>query len=344
MSIKTWWKRLFSPPESITIYTVEASTSQKRRDDHPFEKHRIRTLIASGVTLNGDLSSDVGLIIDGTIKGKVEVTGDSAALIVRAGCVEGAISGPIVIVRGTVVGDITAHLVHLYPGSRVEGVIAAERLKIDDGAEMNSPRVGAGAWLSPGLQHLPSPAPALTDDTPRLLEAGDALPHHASVPPPPTVEIAPVPQEASHPLGWNIESFVSAAARLPAKKHGNANTTRRAKRGRPHVPDMGEVEAIPASTLRVAAQRSHSEHVPDMGEAKAVPALALRVGCANVRTVPDMSKSLYGTGVNSEAGAERARHGQEATVTVLDTQWANAPTRRRAGVNGQSAALAVASG
>jgi len=199
MGIKAWWNRVFNPPEPLTIYTVDTQSTHPGGEDHPFEKYKVRSLMAHGVRMEGHLTSDQGLVIDGHLKGSLTMTGEGTALIVRTGgCIEGPVSGPIVVIRGTVIGDVHAHFVHLYPGARVEGAVAAKRLMIDDGAEVNSARVGAGQWVAPALEHLPAVAP-----TPALPSPVTEPPvQHAETETARTHDTSPSPPLSEHPLGW----------------------------------------------------------------------------------------------------------------------------------------------
>jgi len=197
MGIKVWWQRIFNPPEPITIYTVDTQTPHQRRDDHPFEQYKVRSLIGRGVTMVGDITSEVGMVIDGHQKGGITMTGDGTALIIRAGgCVEGPVSSPIVVISGTVIGDVQGHFVRLYPGAKVEGAVAAKRLIVDDGAEINSTRIGSGAWVAPALEHLPTVTP----------NTAPHLPASA-----PVDDVTDVPSEQPH-----VQSHVLAHAEVNA--------------------------------------------------------------------------------------------------------------------------------
>jgi len=213
MGIKAWWNRVFNPPEPLTVYTVDTQSTHPRGDNHPFEKYKVRSLMAHGVRMEGHLTSNEGLVIDGHLKGSITMTGEGTALVVReGGCIEGPVSGPMVVIRGTVIGDVHAHFVRLYPGARVEGAVAATRLIIDDGAEVNSARVGAGQWVGPALEHLPAVAPTPTTALPSPVTEPSA--QHAETETARTHDTSPSPPLSEHPLGWQAVPLKESVARL----------------------------------------------------------------------------------------------------------------------------------
>jgi len=94
------------------------------------------TLISSGTTLKGDISSNSDLRIDGTIIGNIH---SSAKIIVGAsGVVEGDISGNQADVVGKVSGNIrTKELLQLRGDSVVAGNLYAGKLQIEPSATFN---------------------------------------------------------------------------------------------------------------------------------------------------------------------------------------------------------------
>jgi cytoskeletal protein CcmA (bactofilin family) len=94
------------------------------------------TLISSGTTLKGDISSNSDLRIDGTIIGNIQ---SSAKIIIGAsGVVEGDINGNQADVVGKVSGNIRAkELLQLRGESVVEGNLYAGKLQIEPSATFN---------------------------------------------------------------------------------------------------------------------------------------------------------------------------------------------------------------
>jgi cytoskeletal protein CcmA (bactofilin family) len=94
------------------------------------------TLIGSGTTLKGDISSNSDLRIDGTVIGNIHST---AKVVIGAnGVVEGDISGNQADVIGKVTGNIKAKdLLQLRGDSVVTGNLYAEKLQVEPSATFN---------------------------------------------------------------------------------------------------------------------------------------------------------------------------------------------------------------
>jgi cytoskeletal protein CcmA (bactofilin family) len=89
------------------------------------------SLIAAGTTIDGGVSGDCQLQIDGVVHGDIAVTLLSVG---EGGKIEGASTAESVEVRGRVLGSITAKQVKLLAGCSVEGDISHEQLIIEPGA------------------------------------------------------------------------------------------------------------------------------------------------------------------------------------------------------------------
>jgi cytoskeletal protein CcmA (bactofilin family) len=103
------------------------------------------TLIGSGTTLKGDISSNSDLRIDGTVIGNIHST---AKVVIGAnGVVEGDISGNQADIIGKVTGNIKAKdLLQLRGDSVVTGNLYAEKLQVEPSAKFNGQcHMGAAA-------------------------------------------------------------------------------------------------------------------------------------------------------------------------------------------------------
>ena len=89
------------------------------------------SLIAAGTVVDGAVTGDCELQVDGFVHGDIVVARLSVG---EAGKVEGASKAESVEVRGRVLGSIAAKQVRLLPGCSVEGDIAHEQLIIEPGA------------------------------------------------------------------------------------------------------------------------------------------------------------------------------------------------------------------
>jgi cytoskeletal protein CcmA (bactofilin family) len=91
------------------------------------------TVISQGITIEGELTADEDVLIQGTLRGKL-VTKD--AVSVESGAVvEADIAALSLSVGGQIRGNVTAkERVDLMPGGRLIGDVKASRLTIADGA------------------------------------------------------------------------------------------------------------------------------------------------------------------------------------------------------------------
>src|SRR5476651_2671696 len=97
-----------------------ASSSRPESAEAPARKAIACSLIAENVSLQGDLTSDGDVQLDGAVRGDMKVAHLS---IGETGQVEGVITADSVEVRGRVAGAISARTVKLYSTARVDGDI-----------------------------------------------------------------------------------------------------------------------------------------------------------------------------------------------------------------------------
>ena len=97
----------------------------------PPRKPRVASLISNDITLEGGISGDGELQIDGVIRGDVKV---GRLTVGETGHVEGSVFAEVAEVRGRVVGSVTAKQVRLYGTAYVDGDITHEQLAMETGA------------------------------------------------------------------------------------------------------------------------------------------------------------------------------------------------------------------
>lgn len=91
------------------------------------------TVIGEGLSIEGDLTSDEEVVIQGNVRGKVTTT-DAVSLGANS-VVQADISGQSVSIAGQVTGDVTAReRVDIQAGGRLVGDVKASRFTIADGA------------------------------------------------------------------------------------------------------------------------------------------------------------------------------------------------------------------
>ena len=92
------------------------------------------TVIGAGITVEGEITSDEDVTVQGTVRGKLSAK--DAVNVESGGVVEADIAGGPVSVAGAVTGNISSSdRVDLQNGARVVGNVKATRITIADGAQ-----------------------------------------------------------------------------------------------------------------------------------------------------------------------------------------------------------------
>lgn len=97
----------------------------------------IKSLIAQGSRIEGNLKFTEGLRIDGEVFGDVRANPEQPSILVisQAAVVQGEIHADHVIVNGTVRGPLHAkELLELQPNARIEGDVSYKALEMHQGA------------------------------------------------------------------------------------------------------------------------------------------------------------------------------------------------------------------
>ena len=112
----------------------------------------IKSLIAQGTRIEGNMKFTEGLRVDGEVYGDIEaVVDDAGSLLVisEASVVQGGIQADHVIINGTVRGPVHAReLLELQPKARIEGDVSYVALEMHQGATISGqlkPLVGGSA-------------------------------------------------------------------------------------------------------------------------------------------------------------------------------------------------------
>mgnify|MGYP006180326071 FL=1 len=108
-----------------------------------FEKRKqppIKSLIAQGTRIDGDLSFRDGLRIDGEVTGNIRASeGHTSILVVsEVAQVTGLVEADHVIINGHVKGPVVAReLLELQPKARIEGDVSYKALEMHQGATIS---------------------------------------------------------------------------------------------------------------------------------------------------------------------------------------------------------------
>jgi len=92
---------------------------------------KVASVIAGDITIDGNVTGDGELHLDGVVRGDVRA---SRLSIGETGQVEGAVQAEVLEARGRIVGSITAKQVRLYATAHVDGDITHEQLVMEAGA------------------------------------------------------------------------------------------------------------------------------------------------------------------------------------------------------------------
>jgi cytoskeletal protein CcmA (bactofilin family) len=111
----------------------------------------IKSLIAQGTRIEGNMKFNEGLRVDGEVFGDIQATAEESSLLVisEAAVVQGAIMADHVIINGTVRGPVHAReLLELQPKARIEGDVSYIALEMHQGATISGqlrPLMASGA-------------------------------------------------------------------------------------------------------------------------------------------------------------------------------------------------------
>jgi cytoskeletal protein CcmA (bactofilin family) len=97
----------------------------------------IKTLIAQGTRIDGDMKFEDGLRVDGEVYGAIHANsaGGSLLVISEGAVVDGGLKADHVIINGTVRGPVEAReLLELQPKAKIEGDVQYVALEIQQGA------------------------------------------------------------------------------------------------------------------------------------------------------------------------------------------------------------------
>lgn len=119
----------------------------------PRKSPKVASLISGDITVEGGVTGDGELQIDGTVRGDVRV---GRLTIGETGHVEGSVYAEAAEIRGRVVGSVTAKQVRLYGTAYIDGDITHEQLAMETGAFFQ----GRSLKFQRPAQSQPSAAPS----------------------------------------------------------------------------------------------------------------------------------------------------------------------------------------
>jgi cytoskeletal protein CcmA (bactofilin family) len=97
----------------------------------------IKSLIAGGSQIEGNMTFTDGLRVDGGVSGNIRANADKSSILVisESATVIGEVTADHIIINGTVKGPVHArHMLELQPKARIEGDIEYAALEMHQGA------------------------------------------------------------------------------------------------------------------------------------------------------------------------------------------------------------------
>lgn len=111
-----------------------SAKKDKTRTLHRPEEFQISTVIAEGISIEGDLIGAESLRIDGKIKGDIRM--GKGVIIGESAYIDGDISCQTLVVYGHVVGNVRCHTLILKAAGKLYGDVAIEQFTVDMGGQL----------------------------------------------------------------------------------------------------------------------------------------------------------------------------------------------------------------
>lgn len=97
----------------------------------PRKTPKVASLVSGDITVEGGITGDGELQIDGVVRGDVRV---GRLTVGETGHIEGSVFAEAAEIRGRIVGSVTAKQVRLYGTAYIDGDITHEQLAMETGA------------------------------------------------------------------------------------------------------------------------------------------------------------------------------------------------------------------
>jgi len=126
----------------------------KWRDD--WKASTMDTLIGPGMVFEGDIQSEGGIAVEGTVKGRIVAKGE--VMVKCHATVEADIVAGTIWIEGCVTGNVTAHgSLEMGATGRITGGVATKAISIKEGGTVNG-IIRMDAENLPQMKQLPPPA------------------------------------------------------------------------------------------------------------------------------------------------------------------------------------------
>jgi cytoskeletal protein CcmA (bactofilin family) len=168
------WRKEDGNPQAPEVSGSINSTAGKSGTpgSAPAVSGKASACVSQGIKIKGELTGSEDLFIDGIVDGKVTLSNSTLTIGPNA-TVKAEITAKELVVRGRAEGKFTAsERVQIWHTARVEGDIKAERISIEEGAEMHG-KLEAGKPVSVTSTGTTAQSKKADSNRPRESQAGD---------------------------------------------------------------------------------------------------------------------------------------------------------------------------
>jgi len=147
-----WRKEDGSPQASPDVSSgpVNPNAAGKAASSIPNMSGKASACVSQGIKIKGELTGSEDLFIDGTVDGKIHLV-NSVLTVGPNATVKAEIVSRELVVRGRTEGKLTAsERIQIWHTARVQGDLKAERISIEEGAEVHG-KLEAGKASSSAL-------------------------------------------------------------------------------------------------------------------------------------------------------------------------------------------------
>ena len=131
-----WKKPENEPTSGVSASGVAAQSSTFFNQSKPREAVAVKAVIGPSIVIQGDVTGEEDLQIDGQINGSISLR-DHSVVIGRTGKVKANIHAKVISVDGELTGDLFGiEQVIVHRSGRVVGNITAPRVSLEDGAKL----------------------------------------------------------------------------------------------------------------------------------------------------------------------------------------------------------------
>jgi cytoskeletal protein CcmA (bactofilin family) len=137
------WRKEDASPQTSPEVSQPSAVKPGTSSSTPPVSSKAAACISQGIKIKGEVAGTEDLFVDGVVDGKISLA-NSALTVGPNGTVKAEITAREIVLRGIAEGKFTAEeRIQIWNSARVEGDLKAQRISIEDGAELRG-KVEAG--------------------------------------------------------------------------------------------------------------------------------------------------------------------------------------------------------